>query len=122
MDIEGLTVADVMQRDVVTAEPDPTVAELLELLEEHDVSGVPVVGPNDDVQGVVSVSDVARARGRGGDALKPPTSGVEDLPTDGGRLARYRCRADELVPGAGSSVGPERADGRRRADPNGRGR
>lgn len=43
MDIRELTVADVMQEDVVTAAPDLTVARLLE---KEDFTGVPVVGPD----------------------------------------------------------------------------
>lgn len=61
MDIFDLTVADIMQEDVVTVAPDHTVAELLELLEREGISGTPVVGSDGTVEGVVSLSDVARA-------------------------------------------------------------
>lgn len=60
-DIFQWTAADVMQTDVITVAPDVSVASLLQLLEEKAISGVPVVGSNDTVEGVVSLSDVARA-------------------------------------------------------------
>lgn len=60
-DIFQWTAADVMQTDVITVAPDVPVASLLQLLEEKTISGVPVVGSNDTVEGVVSLSDVGRA-------------------------------------------------------------
>lgn len=73
MDIFELSVADIMQTDVVTARPDLSVADLLDLLEEEEVSGVPVVGPDDTVLGVVSLSDVARAASEEAATGEPPS-------------------------------------------------
>lgn len=86
MDIFDLTVADIMQTDVVTVRPDLSVAKLLDLLEERDISGVPVVGPDDTVAGVVSLSDVARAAGEEaatGEApsRRTPDAAVRDRPS-----------------------------------------
>lgn len=81
-DILRWTVADIMQEDVLTVAPDVTVAKLLELLEEHDVSGLPVVGADDDVQGVVSVSDVARAAGEEAASGRPPSRRGRDPSRD----------------------------------------
>lgn len=61
---ETLTVADIMQTDVVTVKPETTVAELTDLLEEEGVTGAPVVDDEGIVRGVVSVSDVSRAVAR----------------------------------------------------------
>lgn len=51
---------DVMVRDVVTARPDMSVAEAVELLAEHDVNALPVVDDDDRVVGVVSEADLVR--------------------------------------------------------------
>ena len=55
-----LTVRDLMQTDVVTVGPQTSVRELTRVLVDSGISGVPVVGPMGDVQGVVSSSDVVR--------------------------------------------------------------
>ncbi len=52
-----LQLKDVMQRDVVAVSPDLTLRELVEVLSEHEVSGVPVV-LNGKVVGVVSTTDI----------------------------------------------------------------
>ena len=54
------TVRDIMNTDLVTVSPDTTVHELTRLLSEHDISGVPVVGVQGEVLGVVSMTDVIR--------------------------------------------------------------
>jgi CBS-domain-containing membrane protein len=53
-------VADIMQSDVVTTTPEATVRELVQLLTDESVSGVPVLDTNGKVQGVVSMTDVVR--------------------------------------------------------------
>ena len=49
---------DVMVRDVVTVRPDTDVAEAIKLLEEHDVSALPVVGAGGNLVGVLSEADL----------------------------------------------------------------
>ncbi|NIP57539.1 MAG: CBS domain-containing protein [Gemmatimonadetes bacterium] len=58
-----LAVSDLMATELVTVRPDMTVAELLELLDEKEITGVPVVASDGAVEGVVSLTDVARAAG-----------------------------------------------------------
>lgn len=90
--METLTVADIMQADVVTVKPDTTVAELTDLLEEEGITGAPVVDDEGFVRGVVSVSDVSRAvarrasRGSGGPGRGG--RGGDDRPADFFRYAR----------------------------------
>ena len=55
----SLTAAEVMTSPVVTARRDMTVRELIELLSKHQISGVPVVDSGGDLQGVVSLTDLA---------------------------------------------------------------
>lgn len=55
----GVLARDIMHRDLVTAEPDQSLAELRHLLIEAHVSGVPVVDQGRLV-GVVSRSDLVR--------------------------------------------------------------
>jgi CBS-domain-containing membrane protein len=52
------TVADVMERRVVTISPSASVRELVDLLCRHGISGVPVVDERDGVVGTVSVTDL----------------------------------------------------------------
>jgi CBS-domain-containing membrane protein len=53
-------VTDVMTRDAVTVGPATTYAEILKTLRGKGISGVPVVGPDGRVMGVVSESDLLR--------------------------------------------------------------
>ncbi len=46
VDVEWLTVADIMTPEVITIGPDATVGELAAILAEHKVGGVPVVVPD----------------------------------------------------------------------------
>jgi CBS domain-containing protein len=53
------TVADIMERDVVTASPDDDVESLIRLLREHELPGVPVVtGTDQRLVGIVTESDL----------------------------------------------------------------
>lgn len=55
---EQATVGSVMTTEVLTASPDMSVAELLDLLISNRISGVPVVGPDRRVLGMVSEADL----------------------------------------------------------------
>ena len=48
-------------RDVITVNPDTTVDELLELMEEHNIKGFPVVENEDKLVGIVTWRDVRLA-------------------------------------------------------------
>lgn len=54
------TAKDVMTAELITAPSDLTVAELVDLLTENEVSGAPVVDEEGTPVGVVTLSDVAR--------------------------------------------------------------
>jgi CBS domain-containing protein len=51
-------VADIMQREVVTIAPDATVHELVLLLREKDLGGVPVVDRDNRLVGIVTEADL----------------------------------------------------------------
>jgi CBS domain-containing protein len=53
-----LTVADIMDRDPVTVEPDDDVETVLRLLKEHDLRGLPVVNDAGRCVGIVTESDL----------------------------------------------------------------
>ena len=53
-------VVDVMTKDVVTAEEDATLSELVELMEKHDIKRIPIVR-GAVVVGIVSRADLLRA-------------------------------------------------------------
>lgn len=52
------TVADVMERDPVTASPDDEVETLIRALREHELPGVPVVDGDGRCVGIVTESDL----------------------------------------------------------------
>ena len=52
--------ADVMVCEVVTVRPDDDVGKAVELLAEHDVSALPVVGEDGTVVGILSEADLVR--------------------------------------------------------------
>ena len=58
----GRTVADVMSSDVVTADPETPVAEVVRLMEEHGIKRIPVV-EDGRVVGLVSRADLMTALG-----------------------------------------------------------
>lgn len=55
-----LRVSDVMTRELVTLSPENTMAQLMEVLQRHRITGVPVV-EGERLVGVVSISDLLRA-------------------------------------------------------------
>jgi CBS domain-containing protein len=61
--VRGLRARDVMTREIVSVAEDATVRELVGLLQEHEISGAPVVNARGKITGVVSLSDVASVSG-----------------------------------------------------------
>ena len=53
---------DIMRKQVLTVRPETTLRELTRLLTARGVSGAPVVGPQGDLIGVVSQTDLLRQR------------------------------------------------------------
>ena len=54
------SVRNIMQTEVVTADPEMSVYDLSKLLAQYDISGAPVVDLDGEVLGVVSMTDVIR--------------------------------------------------------------
>jgi CBS domain-containing protein len=52
------TVGDIMDRDPVTVSPRTDVPELITLLRQHELPGVPVVGEDGTLLGIVTESDL----------------------------------------------------------------
>lgn len=63
-----MRVVDLMQRDVKTIEADAPVTELVQMLADYHVSGLPVVTTGGRLVGVVSATDVLRANADEDDA------------------------------------------------------
>ena len=57
---KGLVAADVMSTPAITVTPDTPIRDAVRLLVEDHVNHLPVVGPADDLVGIVSRSDVLR--------------------------------------------------------------
>lgn len=56
------TVADLMSRRPIVVWPDTAISEIAELLDRHDISGVPVVDWSGYLVGIVSQMDLLRVR------------------------------------------------------------
>lgn len=66
------TVESVMTKDVVTAHESTGFKDLVTLMTEHEISGIPIVDPDDRPVGVVSESDtLAKEEYDGGNTRKP---------------------------------------------------
>ena len=63
-----MRVAELMQTDVRTIAPDASIADLVQVLADAHVSGLPVVNPDGRVIGVVSATDVLQAGAEQDDA------------------------------------------------------
>ncbi len=57
-------IGDVMTRNVITVEPQNTMAELREILRDHRISGAPVL-ENGELVGIISVEDLIKALAAG---------------------------------------------------------
>jgi CBS domain-containing protein len=63
-----MKVAELMRTDVATIAPDASIADLVRVLADARVSGLPVVNPAGRVIGVVSSTDVLQAAAEQGDS------------------------------------------------------
>jgi len=61
--LSELRARDIMTTTIVSVAENATVRELVALLQDHQISGVPVVNARGKITGVVSVSDIAAASG-----------------------------------------------------------
>jgi CBS-domain-containing membrane protein len=104
-----MRVQDIMTRSVISVGPDTALRDIARLLDEHRISGVPVVDERDALLGVVSEADflveaqggtsvrrspIARLFGRAGDVESP-----------GHR--HFASTASELMTSPVITVGPE---------------
>ena len=116
----SLTAADIMTRDVVTARPENSVAEIAKLLTDHDISAVPICDEQGKALGMVSEGDLMRPFGKENELkrawwLNLLAEGVELAPAfvDYVRLDHRRARdlmvAPVITAPADASV-PELAD------------
>lgn len=60
----SLTAANIITRDVITARPDDSVADVARLLSDHEVSAVPVCDEQGRVLGMLSEGDLMRPLGK----------------------------------------------------------
>ncbi len=98
------TVDTVMTKDVVTARPETTFKEIVTLLSEHHVSGLPVVDEKGRPLGVVSEADTLVKQEQHGGAATRPLLGRK-------RRARWRKAtgrvAGDLMTAPAVTVGPD---------------
>ncbi|GAA0909465.1 hypothetical protein GCM10009549_17830 [Streptomyces thermoalcalitolerans] len=88
------TVGELMSRDVVRARPDTPFKEIVRLLEENDVTAVPVVDELDRPMGVVSEADLlCKSADRAGPSGRIPVPRLEAWE----RAKAEGARAEELM-------------------------
>jgi CBS-domain-containing membrane protein len=88
----GLTAKDIMQRRVVTADPEMTAQAAMELFLDRQITGAPVVDEIGTLVGVVSQSDLLRHQRQGAPAIPQAPSYYYE--TDGQALvSRWRAEA-----------------------------
>ncbi len=55
-----MLVKDIMTRNVITVRPSTTLKELVGVLKEHRINGVPVVGDDGTLEGVITMTDLLK--------------------------------------------------------------
>lgn len=61
-DIQDLTAEDVMTSGIICIKQDASFEELMQVFYKHKISGVVVVGSDDEIKGVVSIYDVIESQ------------------------------------------------------------
>jgi CBS domain-containing protein len=56
----GITVQDVMTRQVITISPEASIIDAVELMLEHKISGLPVINERHKLVGLLTESDIFR--------------------------------------------------------------
>ena len=56
--LAGITVREVMSREVITIHPEQTIVAAAQLMLEHRMSGIPVVDSRDQLQGIITETDI----------------------------------------------------------------
>jgi CBS domain-containing protein len=85
------TVESVMTKDVVTAHDSTAFKDLVELMADNNVSGIPIVDHNGRPVGAVSEADtLAKQEYEGGNTRMPPSGvgGPQTTPVPGKRTVR----------------------------------
>lgn len=89
-----LTARDIMTREVITVSPEARVEELAKLLEQHRISGVPVLEEDGRLVGVVTQSDLVQ---RSRDLELPPALNLLDLHLFLETPSRFKKRLEKLL-------------------------
>ena len=94
-----LTARDIMTQEVITTTPETPVSQVAALLDQHRISGVPVMDPENRLVGVITQSDlVARAQ----DLELPPTISLFDLRLVLESPSHFKKRLEKML---GTTVG-----------------
>jgi CBS-domain-containing membrane protein len=89
-----LTARDIMTREVVSIRPEASVEELAKLLEEHRISGVPVLDKTGGLVGVVTQSDLVQ---RSRDLELPPALNILDFHLFLEMPSHFKKRLEKLL-------------------------
>jgi CBS domain-containing protein len=103
LEFASLCVADVMQRELVTVRAGDSLHEVERVLADAGISGAPVLDDNEQIVGVVSMSDLVARRA---DAAE--VDEARDLDDDGRDLDDYELEAEatEVMAFRRAGVGP----------------
>jgi CBS domain-containing protein len=92
-----MKVSEVMTRDVVTATPDTTYKEAVDLMVSHDVGALPVLDDLGRVIGIVSEADLVPKAGYPGDRRRPVLLQVIDGDWGAAQKAQARTVAEVMT-------------------------
>ena len=56
--LSGITIKEVMSREVITIHPEQTIVAAAQLMLEHRMSGIPVVGSQGQLLGIITETDI----------------------------------------------------------------
>ena len=72
--VRNMTVSDVMQREILAVDAGWSLEDLADFLVDNSISGAPVVAEDDELVGVVSLTDIVRQN-----RLQEHGSGAQDM-------------------------------------------
>ncbi len=103
----SITVRDAMTKEVISVRKDTCLDEIVKLLSEHRISGLPVVDDAHNIAGIVTEADILSMTGmKRGHTFKDILRHVIGEPLPGHRTGN---RAEEIMTSPAVTITPERS-------------
>jgi len=92
----GISVEEVMTGRVYAVKPEDEIAQALELMQEHQIRRLPVIGPEGELEGILSMNDVVLHAKAGDDAAEDAIDYTDVMKT-------YQAICQHPLPAAASA-------------------